>query len=170
MTSTAEFRFIDLFSYPSNIQPHNNSSRNLYAGLTTIPLKSPPVQGGEDVNQGAIHIALKSKGLMHLHGSLSGRHDTGGVLDERELSQPGCEVSGDPDELLALAAMRMPFGKYHGRFLIDLPEPYVVWFANKGFQEGRLGRMLQAVYGIKLNHVTLRCAPPSSPYPAINVR
>jgi len=35
--------------------------------------------------------------------------------------------------------------------LIDLPEPYVVWFANKGFPEGRLGMMLQTVYEIKVN-------------------
>ncbi len=68
-----------------------------------------------------------------------------------DLLQPHSEMSGDPDDLLALAAMRMPFGKYQGRLLIDLPEPYVVWFANKGFPEGRLGRMLQAVYEIKVN-------------------
>ena len=60
-------------------------------------------------------------------------------------------VSGDPGALLELAATRMPFGKYQGRLLIDLPEPYVVWFANQGFPEGKLGRMLQAVYEIKLN-------------------
>ena len=57
----------------------------------------------------------------------------------------------DPDELLALASTRMPFGKYQGRLLIDLPEPYVVWFASQGFPEGKLGRMLQAVYEIKVN-------------------
>lgn len=57
----------------------------------------------------------------------------------------------DADELLALASMRMPFGKYQGRLLIDLPEPYVVWFAKKGFPEGKIGRMLQAVYEIKVN-------------------
>ncbi len=45
----------------------------------------------------------------------------------------------------------MPFGKYRGRRLIDLPEPYVVWFARQGFPEGKLGRMLQTVYEIKLN-------------------
>jgi len=57
----------------------------------------------------------------------------------------------DAGELLALASMRMPFGKYQGRLLIDLPEPYVVWFANKGFPEGKLGRMLQTVFEIKVN-------------------
>jgi uncharacterized protein (DUF3820 family) len=61
------------------------------------------------------------------------------------------EVSGDPDEFLALAEMRMPFGKYQGRLLIDLPEPYVVWFAKQGFPEGKLGTMLQVVYEIKVN-------------------
>jgi len=68
-----------------------------------------------------------------------------------DISHAGTEVSGDSDELLALAEMRMPFGKYQGRLLIDLPEPYVVWFAKQGFPEGKLGRMLQAVYEIKVN-------------------
>lgn len=57
----------------------------------------------------------------------------------------------DAGEFLALASMRMPFGKYQGSLLIDLPEPYVVWFANKGFPEGKLGRMLQTIYEIKVN-------------------
>jgi hypothetical protein len=73
------------------------------------------------------------------------------VLMSEKLSQAGEEVSWDPTDLLVLAATRMPFGKYQGRLLIDLPEPYVVWMANKGFPEGSLGRMLQAVYEIKAN-------------------
>jgi uncharacterized protein (DUF3820 family) len=55
------------------------------------------------------------------------------------------------ETLLKLAKMEMPFGKYKGRLLIDLPEPYVVWFAGKGFPSGRLGEMLRIVYEIKLN-------------------
>jgi hypothetical protein len=57
----------------------------------------------------------------------------------------------DHRDLLELAAARMPFGKYAGRLLIDLPEPYLVWFAGQGFPEGKLGCLLQAVYEIKLN-------------------
>ncbi len=57
----------------------------------------------------------------------------------------------DHKQLLELAAMRMPFGRYQGRRLIDLPEPYVVWFAGRGFPEGKLGDMLRAVYEIKVN-------------------
>jgi hypothetical protein len=45
----------------------------------------------------------------------------------------------------------MPFGKYAGRYLTDLPEPYVVWFSLKGFPPGELGDMLRAVYEIKVN-------------------
>jgi uncharacterized protein (DUF3820 family) len=57
----------------------------------------------------------------------------------------------DHEQLLELAAMRMPFGKYQGRCLIDLPEPYVVWLAGQGFPPGKLGNMLRAVYEIKVN-------------------
>ena len=58
---------------------------------------------------------------------------------------------GDYRALLELAAMRMPFGKYKGWRLIDLPETYVVWFAGQGFPQGKLGEMLQTVYEIKRN-------------------
>lgn len=57
----------------------------------------------------------------------------------------------DHEKLLELVEMRMPFGKYSGRKLIDLPEPYVVWFAQKGFPKGKLGEMLQTIYEIKVN-------------------
>ena len=61
------------------------------------------------------------------------------------------ECVPDPEVLLQLARMRMPFGKYQDRRLIDLPEPYVVWFAQKGFPDGKLGEMLRMVYEIKVN-------------------
>jgi len=54
-------------------------------------------------------------------------------------------------DILKLASYRMPFGKHTGQFLIDLPEPYVVWFYNKGFPKGELGRMLSITYEIKVN-------------------
>jgi uncharacterized protein len=53
--------------------------------------------------------------------------------------------------LLKLTEYKMPFGKYKGRLLLDLPEPYVVWFHQKGFPSGELGEMLAMVYEIKLN-------------------
>ena len=61
------------------------------------------------------------------------------------------ELSPDPEALLELAEARMPFGKYQGCLLIDLPEPYVVWFRQKGFPPGKLGKQLETVYVIKAN-------------------
>ena len=53
--------------------------------------------------------------------------------------------------LIKLAHTKMPFGKYEGYYLIDLPEYYVVWYSNKGFPKGQLGEQLQLVYELKLN-------------------
>jgi uncharacterized protein (DUF3820 family) len=58
---------------------------------------------------------------------------------------------GDPAFLVKLANARMPFGKYSGRLLIDLPEAYVVWFARKGWPEGEIGELLENLYTIKEN-------------------
>lgn len=55
------------------------------------------------------------------------------------------------DDLFKLVDMKMPFGKYTGTALVDLPEPYVVWFHDKGFPPGELGRLLGLVYEIKAN-------------------
>jgi hypothetical protein len=53
--------------------------------------------------------------------------------------------------LIKLAHTKMPYGKYKGRFLIDLPEYYVVWYRNKGFPKGQIGDMLATVYELKVN-------------------
>lgn len=55
------------------------------------------------------------------------------------------------DQLIKLAHTKMPFGKYKGRFLINLPEYYIVWYKNKGFPVGTLGEQLKLVYELKLN-------------------
>jgi len=57
----------------------------------------------------------------------------------------------DKQFLIDTAHMRMPYGKYKGTFLIDLPEHYVVWYHNKGFPKGKMGQMLGLVYELKLN-------------------
>lgn len=57
----------------------------------------------------------------------------------------------DPRALRTLARTRMPFGKYEGRFLVDLPEPYVVWLIRNSLPAGELGRQLLEIYEIKVN-------------------
>ena len=61
------------------------------------------------------------------------------------------EVNFDNKKLIELAHYRMPFGKYKGRLLVDLPEPYYVWFKQKGFPTGKLGILLESMYEIKVN-------------------
>ncbi|MFK2819838.1 DUF3820 family protein [Flavobacteriaceae sp. LMIT009] len=53
--------------------------------------------------------------------------------------------------LLKLAKTKMPYGKYKGRYMIDLPEYYVVWYKTKGFPKGQIGEMLATVYELKVN-------------------
>jgi len=60
-------------------------------------------------------------------------------------------MESDKQFLVKLAHAKMPFGKYEGLYLIDLPEFYVVWYHTKGFPKGELGLQLQTVYELKLN-------------------
>ena len=46
------------------------------------------------------------------------------------------------EDLIAVGERPMPFGKYQGRPLIDLPESYLLWFADRGFPRGELGRLM----------------------------
>ena len=57
----------------------------------------------------------------------------------------------DSQLLLQLVSMKMPFGKYKGTLLCNLPVSYLEWFQRKGFPEGKLGMLLQTIYEIKLN-------------------
>ena len=47
-------------------------------------------------------------------------------------------MTTDQQFLIDLSKMKMPFGKYKGRFLIDLPEHYVVWYKTKGFPKWKI--------------------------------
>ena len=53
--------------------------------------------------------------------------------------------------LLELVKFKMPFGKYKGTVLANLPVSYLEWFQRKGFPEGKLGMMLATMYEIKSN-------------------
>jgi len=57
----------------------------------------------------------------------------------------------NPNFLLELAKSKMPFGKFKGFYLIDLPEHYLVWYRNKGFPKGKLGKLMESAFEIKRN-------------------
>jgi len=57
----------------------------------------------------------------------------------------------DRELFIDLVREKMPFGRYEGRLICNLPEAYLVWFKQKGFPKGRLGELLATMYEIKLN-------------------
>lgn len=57
----------------------------------------------------------------------------------------------DQQDLLQLARMKMPFGKYQGRVLMDIPEEYLLWLNKQGMPNGRLGLLLSLCLEIKIN-------------------
>lgn len=56
-----------------------------------------------------------------------------------------------PEDLLLLVTREMPFGKYKGRLLADLPGHYLNWFAREGFPQGEIGRLLTLMQEIDHN-------------------
>jgi uncharacterized protein (DUF3820 family) len=60
-------------------------------------------------------------------------------------------IGPDSALLTSLVTMKMPFGKYSGTLLCNLPVSYLEWFNRKGFPKGKLGIQLQTMYEIRLN-------------------
>ncbi len=69
----------------------------------------------------------------------------------------------NPEILLELVTFKMPFGKYKDQIVADLPEPYLAWYAAKGFPKGKLGMLLQTMYEIKLNGLDYLLKPLRKP-------
>lgn len=65
----------------------------------------------------------------------------------------------NPEILTQLVTMKMPFGKYQGSLICNLPESYLVWFNQKGFPAGKLGILLATMYEIKLNGLEYLLTP-----------
>lgn len=64
-----------------------------------------------------------------------------------------------PQDLERLVTLKMPFGKYAGRVIADLPGPYLAWFAREGFPSTELGRLLQLMHEIDHNGLNDLLAP-----------
>ena len=59
----------------------------------------------------------------------------------------------NPEDLLLLVSRTMPYGKYEGRLIADLPGAYLGWFAREGFPPGETGRLLALMYEIDHNNL-----------------
>ena len=77
----------------------------------------------------------------------------------RRLPCLGTNLLDDQQALIDAINQTMPFGKYAGRKLLQLPEPYLVWFHGKGFPEGKLGQQLALMYEVKLNGLEAMLQP-----------
>ena len=71
----------------------------------------------------------------------------------KEQPRPNSEL------LLQLVKVEMPFGKYKGTLLCNLPVSYLEWFNRKGFPKGKLGILLQTLYEIKINGLEYLLTP-----------
>jgi uncharacterized protein (DUF3820 family) len=60
-------------------------------------------------------------------------------------------ISPDRQVLIDIVKTRMPFGKYKGTLICDLPVSYLEWFRSKGFPPGKMGMLLSSAYEIKIN-------------------
>lgn len=69
----------------------------------------------------------------------------------------------EAQDLQKLVSVRMPYGKYQGRLLADLPGAYLAWFARKGFPEGELGRLLALMLELDHNGLTPLLQPLRQP-------
>lgn len=56
-----------------------------------------------------------------------------------------------PEDLERLLTVEMPFGKYKGTVIADLPGNYLNWFAREGFPQGEVGRLLRLMHEIDHN-------------------
>ena len=69
------------------------------------------------------------------------------------------QPSSNPDLLLQLVKMPMPFGKYKHYLLCDLTVAYLEWFKRKGFPKGKMGILLETIYEIKINGLEYLLTP-----------
>ena len=121
-----------------------------------IGVKDPRAVGfamGVNAHAGGTARAFELDLTMGVYASLGmclgGRlHANTGAFDD---SINALNFMFEKQDLIKIANQTMPFGKYSGRRLIDLPEPYLLWFSDKGFPNGELGRLLALTLEIKIN-------------------
>ncbi len=65
----------------------------------------------------------------------------------------------DPTLLLDLVKMQMPYGKYKGYLICNIPESYLLWYKDKGFPKGKLGDLMATMFEIRVNGLEYLLTP-----------
>ncbi|WP_412466744.1 DUF3820 family protein [Pedobacter sp. KLB.chiD] len=65
----------------------------------------------------------------------------------------------DPTLLLDLVQMQMPYGKYKGYLICNIPESYLLWYKDKGFPKGKLGDLMATMFEIRMNGLEYLLTP-----------
>ncbi|KLT64631.1 hypothetical protein AB669_12785 [Pedobacter sp. BMA] len=65
----------------------------------------------------------------------------------------------DPTLLLDLVKMKMPYGKYKGYLICNIPESYLLWYKDKGFPKGKLGELMATMFEIRVNGLEYLLTP-----------
>lgn len=65
----------------------------------------------------------------------------------------------DPTLLIDLVKMQMPYGKYKGYLICNIPESYLLWYKDKGFPKGKLGELMATMFEIKVNGLEYLLTP-----------
>lgn len=70
----------------------------------------------------------------------------------------------DPTLLLDLVKMQMPYGKYKGYLICNIPESYLLWYNDKGFPKGKLGDLMATMFEIRVNGLEYLLTPLKNQY------
>ena len=80
-------------------------------------------------------------------------------MDSARPASAGAQGIGDTEKMLLLVSRTMPYGRYKGRLLADIPGHYLNWMAREGFPRGELGALLALMHEIDHNGLSALLEP-----------
>jgi uncharacterized protein (DUF3820 family) len=81
------------------------------------------------------------------------------IFNQNTIKISPSSIQVNSEKLAQLLTREMPYGKYKGRKIADLPGHYLGWFAREGFPSGELGTLLALMYEIDHNNLRMLLDP-----------